>query len=486
MRHRERISIRWKLFIYMLGFCSLLLLVIWAIQSTYLSKINKDIKIYELHKTEAEMVDIFEKSENIRNSIIKWSQIYDISIVVTDSNGYVRYMAEADTYGSVSRLSKNSYQEIFQETLVNGNGKEVDLSDKEFEYKGMMVSYSQIINPADDDVVIADIVRDKAGAERLILLESAVLPLDTSINVVKVELIYISVVMCVLSLGLAVLVSRKLSVPLINISRTATEVANGNYDVHFYDNELKEIAELSDALNEARYKLEEVDSIQKEIIANVSHDLRTPLTMITGYAEVMRDIPGENSPENIQAIIDEAQRLNDLVNDLLDISKMRAGVVSIEKKKYNITKSVRLVVERISKMVEAEGYTLELNYKKDVYVEADERRMYQVLYNFIGNAINYTGDDKKIFINQIVKKNKVRFEIEDTGNGISDSDIKNVWDRYYKKDKSRKRNVIGTGLGLSIAKNILEMHDCGYGVRNKKGSGTVFWFEMSVVDKKRQ
>ncbi len=468
----------------MLGFCSLLLLVIWAIQSTYLSKINKDIKKYELHKTEAEMIDIFSKSENIKNSIIKWSQIYDISIVVTDSNGDIRYLAESNNYGSINKLSKSSYKKLFQETLTNGNGKEVDLSDKEFEYKGMLVSYSQIFNPADDDVVIGDIVREKSGAERLILLESAVLPLDTSIGVVKVELIYISVVMCVLSLGISVLVSRKLSIPLINISKTATEVANGNYDVHFYDNELKEIAELSEALNEARYKLEEVDSIQKEIIANVSHDLRTPLTMITGYAEVMRDIPGENSPENVQAIIDEAKRLNNLVNDLLDISKMRAGVVNIEKKNYNITNSVRLVVERISKMVEAEGYTLELNYKKDVYVDADERRMYQVIYNFIGNAINYTGEDKKIYINQIVKKKKVRFEIEDTGKGISDSDIKNVWDRYYKKDKSRKRNVIGTGLGLSIAKNILEIHNCEYGVRKKKGGGSIFWFEISVADKK--
>ena len=241
-----------------------------------------------------------------------------------------------------------------------------------------------------------------------------------------------------------------------------------------------EVAELSDTLNYTATELGKTDSFQKELIANVSHDLRTPLTMIKGYAEVMRDIPGENTPENVQVIIDETERLTGLVNDMLDISKLKAGTITIQPEEYNITESIRHVLERYNKLREVEGYTIDFQYDDEVIVYADEQKMYQVLYNLVNNAINYTGPDKKVTVIQKVIDDTLRIEVKDTGDGVRQEDIPYVWDRYYKDKTAHKRAISGTGLGLSIVKNVLELHGAKYGVSSKPGQGATFWFELSL------
>ena len=221
--------------------------------------------------------------------------------------------------------------------------------------------------------------------------------------------------------------------------------------------------------------------MSRELIANVSHDLRTPLTMIIAYAEVMRDLPGENSPENVQVVIDEAERLTNLVNDLLDISKLQAGVMQKNAAVYNLTESIEAVLERYNKLKEKDGYSILFEYDRKVCVEADEYKIFQVIYNLINNAINYTGEDKTIWVRQLIKGDSVRIEVTDSGEGIAKDALPYVWDRYYKVDKTHKRAVMGTGLGLSIVKNVLELHDAKYGVESELGKGSTFWFELKIA-----
>lgn len=238
---------------------------------------------------------------------------------------------------------------------------------------------------------------------------------------------------------------------------------------------------MSATLNYTVNELTKSERLQRELIANVSHDLRTPLTMITAYAEVMRDLPGENTPENVQVIIDEAKRLTGLVNDLLDISKLQAGVSEIKMAEYNLTNGVKAVMDRYAKLVEQQGYKIIFCYDQEVWVEADEFKIYQVLYNLVNNAVNYTGEDKTVTVSQVVNGGIVRIEVRDTGEGIAQDQLENVWDRYYKIDKNHKRAVMGTGLGLSIVKNILKQHDARYGVKSKPGQGSTFWFELKTI-----
>jgi len=278
----------------------------------------------------------------------------------------------------------------------------------------------------------------------------------------------------------------RISKSISKLNNGAKELAKGNFDIQFEGKDYREVSELAETLNYAAAELGRAEGLQKELLANVSHDLRTPLTMITAYSEVLRDLPGENTPENVQVIIDEAKRLTLLVNDLLDISKLQAGVTNIQMREYDLTESIKAVIDRYAKLVEQDGYKIEFRYSDNVLVSADEFKIYQVVYNLINNAINYTGDDKSVIVKQIVNGGMVRIEVTDTGAGIPKEELANVWERYYKIDKNHKRAVMGTGLGLSIVNNILKSHNAKHGVESEVGKGSTFWFEMEIIRKQIQ
>lgn len=331
-----------------------------------------------------------------------------------------------------------------------------------------------------ESVIYVNIVMVE-GEEQILMVNTQLTPVDATVNTLRIELIWITVIMIFLSLVIAFLISRQVSKSFIKINESAREMAKGNFDVRFEGKDYREAAELSDTLNTTAAELGKNERLRRELIANVSHDLRTPLTMIIAYAEVMRDLPGENTPENVQVVIDEAGRLTNLVNDMLDISKQQAGVMEKNAQCYNLTDSIQAVLERYGKLKEQDGYVISFEYDGKVMVEADEYKMFQVMYNLINNAINYTGEDKTVSVRQKMHGRKVRIEVEDSGEGIAPEDLPYVWDRYYKVDKTHRRAVMGTGLGLSIVKNILELHGAEYGVESPPGGGTVFWFELTAV-----
>jgi signal transduction histidine kinase len=204
--------------------------------------------------------------------------------------------------------------------------------------------------------------------------------------------------------------------------------------------------------------------------------------MITGYAEMMRDIPGENTPENLQVIIDEASRLSALVSDMLDLSKIDGDGIMPQKSRISLTATVRSVLERYSALVAREGYVISFEADANAYVLADETMMMQVLYNLINNAVSYTGDDKRVVIRQRVENGRVRVSVADSGEGIAPEHIPHIWDRYYKLDKVHRRAAVGSGLGLSIVKSVLCRHGASFGVESKLGAGSVFWFELNAVE----
>ena len=334
-------------------------------------------------------------------------------------------------------------------------------------------------NEMAESVIYVRII-DVGGKSEVIMINSLLTPVDATVSTLKAQLKIISIIMIVIAFLLAAVISRGVSRSIIMLNDGAKKLAAGDYSVKFNSRDYMEVSELSDTLNHTATELGKTDSFQKELIANVSHDLRTPLTMIKGYAEVMRDIPGENTPENVQVIIDETERLTGLVNDMLDISKLKAGTITIEPEEYNITESIRHVLERYNKLREVEGYTIDFLYDDEVNIYADEQKMYQVLYNLVNNAINYTGDDKKVTVIQKVDGDVLRIEVKDTGDGVKQDDIPYVWDRYYKDKTAHKRAIQGTGLGLSIVKNVLELHGAKYGVSSIQGKGATFWFEIQI------
>ena len=524
-RFREKISMKWKVFGYFLIFTVILLGILWTIQIVYLDTFYKMIKENDLKKAASYVQDNME-SQDPEHILFSLSEKYDISILIADENGNALYRTEKGNSQIAFELNFEQFQNYYNEAQKAGGeldiffeenirtGEEMPpkdifedgkpyreglkMQDREMQEGGG--NRWQEIEPASGDAMERPMNNEWKGlfrkgsgrAERMvgirlvdtedgirvILLESILSPIDATISTLKTQLIYISVIMMILALGLAFLLSKSVTKSIIRVNKSAKRLGQGDFEVEFDGKDYREIAELSETLNHAASELAKVEGLQRELIANVSHDLRTPLTMIIAYSEVMRDIPGENTTENVQVVIEEAERLTNLVNDMLDVSKLQAGVIKLEKETFNLTANIERVMERYAKLKEQEGYQILFSYDEEVIVEADAFKLSQVLYNLINNAINYTGEDKRVEVIQTVEGDWVKIQVKDTGEGIAAEDLKNVWERYYKVDKNHKRAVQGTGLGLSIVKNILKLHEAEYGVESTVGEGSCFWFRL--------
>lgn len=318
------------------------------------------------------------------------------------------------------------------------------------------------------------------GTQVMIGINARITPLSATVQTLRIQILCIGVLFFILAGFLAVWMSRFIAKPIEDINRSSKELARGNYDVSFNGRGYREITELSDTLNVTAQALGRVDRLRKDLVANVSHDLRTPLTMIIGYGEVMRDIPGENTPENIQIIVDEAQRLSLLVDDLLNLSQVEAGVRRMEKSRFNLTEEIRKTLSRYQKLVEQQGYTVAFEAEGDAWVYADQVKIGQVVYNLINNAISFTGEEKKVTVCQNITASQVRIDVIDYGVGIPPEEMDSIWDRYYSKKTPHRRAVIGTGLGLSIVKEVLQLHNAAFGVDSKPEKGSDFWFILPL------
>ena len=325
----------------------------------------------------------------------------------------------------------------------------------------------------------------KYNNEVYIFLNTSIQPLDSSIILLKSQYGYIALIIFGISLIISYVISSQISRPIVKISDSAKKLANGDFNVSFStDSKVQEIKELSTTLDLAKNELSKTDELRRDLMANVGHDLRTPLTMIKAYAEMTRDLESqtpEKRVENMNIIIEETDRLNVLVSDILDLSKLQSSTYELKIEEFDLNELIRNIIKRFYILIDSDGYEFIYTNDKEIKVKADKKRIEQVIYNLLNNAVNYTGEDKKIYINVTDEKKKVLVEIRDTGKGIDKEEIKYIWNKYYHNEKKHKRNAFGTGLGLSIVKTIIESHNYKYGVKSVKNKGTTFYFE---IDKK--
>ncbi len=478
-------------------FAAFMLLVLWLMQTVFFDSFYKAIKTSDLTSC-AESIEENISNPNLSSLINTVSQQNDTCITlytVSDGKFDELYSADVNSVCVIHKLSTATLSVCYNDATSNG-GTCVSLLQNTV--SGTITFEDGTITSSDSDqftgtepsfdkentqsLVYTTIIEDSGGDEYMLLLDAIITPLNSTLRLLRTQLLVLSVVFIILSVVLAFVVSNNIASPIASITNASKELAQGNYDVSFNEKGYKEIEELCDVLNNMEKELSQVDQMRKDLIANVSHDLRTPLTLITGYSEVMRDLPGENTPENVQIIIDEATRLKELVNDLIDISKIEAGNMKLEASVFNLTKSIEDMFDRYNKLKEKEGFVFQFEHSCDVYVYADELKISQVIYNLVNNAINYSGDSRHITVRQMCMEDRVRIEVIDNGPGIPADKLHNIWDRYYKVDKSHQSAKIGTGLGLSIVKSILKLHGAQFGVFSKLGKGSTFWFELQRTD----
>lgn len=429
----DKLKLQWKIFAFLLAFCALLLIILWLLQSVFLGDMYKLIRKSEMEQ----------------------------AIATVEKN-----------------INSPDLQSLF-ETL--------DLE------KEIMVAPTSEFRPEEQRPPM-DMGREKGKKETLtqertftladgrtlsLTFHALITPVEATVSTLQVQLYIITGIMVLLSVGLALLIARRVAKPIVDINKSAKQLAGGQYDVRFSGRGFLEICELSGTLNTAAQELSKVEMLRRELMANISHDLRTPLALIYSYAEMMHDFPSEITSAQTQMIMDETTRLSSLVNDVLDVSRLETGTMELKCAPYALTRSIQKTVQRMAELVKNDGYTVEFEADESVEVCADEVKITQAFYNLLLNAITHGGVDKRVLVRQSVTEQAVKIEVVDYGEGIAPEHLPYIWDRYYKVDKKHKRSVTGTGLGLSIVKKVIDLHGGACGVASVQGQGSTFWFSLA-------
>lgn len=497
---RSKIGIRRRMFAIIFAFIVLFTLTMWVFQIQMLNYFYQGVKYKEFDATVQKISAVKDENLKVITEIVNerskktyddiWIYRVDAKAVNNDSP----LLFSDGSHDSHAIFLQRQFDDLYIEAKENGNKYigtfHINYNTADSYYNFEMIEDNKgnpdripyvVRNDVDVNALRLDILSIGEGSELLIVQRAHLVPMSALGDTIRTQVFSTSIILIIFAIVLVIVMSRFITIPIIRINESAKNLGKGIYDIEFKGENYREISELSDTLNYAAVELSKNDKLQKELISNISHDLRTPLTMIRGYSELMRDIPGEITPENFQVIIDETTRLTELVNGMLDLSKIQSGVRVPDKQIFCLTEIVKTTLIRYEKLVTQESYKIDFVFDDEVFVCADRTMILQVLYNFINNAINYTGDDKYVRVEQQVIGEKIRISISDTGEGISKEQIAYIWDRYYKVDKVHRRATVGAGLGLSIVKGVLDVHGATYGVESEVGKGSTFYFELDKV-----
>lgn len=412
------------------------------------------------------------------NKITKINLDNNICTIIYNDRGDILY--NADSLGDGC---------IFNQNIV--------INDVSFNPLRSGLEFKNILG--DSDSLNINITNNKSNQEMIIYgskikynlsnlylyINSPLEPVDSILVFFREQYLIYTIIVIILSSIVSIFISNKISKPIVNMNKSAKILAKGNYNISFNDSYFSETSELSRTLNEATYKLSKVDELRKDLIANVSHDIKTPLTMIKAYAEMIKDISGDNKvkrEEHLNVILDEVDYLDKLVFDMNFLSKVQSGNYELNLNNFDIASKIREIVNLNRVTLTNNEINIILNVPDELIIFADETKMGQVIYNFLSNAIKHSEKGSNIYINVLRNDEYIRVEIIDEGEGIDEQDLPYIWDRYYKVDKQFTRNHENTGLGLAIVKAILDTHKARYGVESQKNKGSKFYFELDQVD----
>ena len=456
-------SLTVKTLSYLITFSVVILFLLWLIQVGFLKVFFEREQMRNIHRIAEEIIaergDLNSKLEALA---------YESDICVEVYLGDVSY----------------SYNLMSRDCLLKSKAPEILSAKLELLYSSKAKYLLKVNNPLNRSKSL--IYGLRLNENMYVFLNTQLEDVNSTNAVLRSQLIYINLLVIALAVTVAYFVSKMLNKPILRITAQAQKLATGNYEQDLEDYGIAEINELKTVLNYARSEAKNTDELRRDLMANVSHDLKTPLTMIKAYAEMAKDINGKNTKkrnENLAVIIAETDRLNSLVNDILDLSKLQSGNAELKLEDYDLVYEIKEILRRYELIKETENYQFITEIPTVAMVKADRNKINQVIYNLINNAVNYTGEDLTIKINVKEQKNHYLFEVIDTGKGIKPEDIRLIWSKYYKKEKNHQRNIVGTGLGLSIVKNILTEHNFAHGVESTKEKGTRFYFQINKGQK---
>ncbi|MBD5159899.1 MAG: HAMP domain-containing histidine kinase [Ruminococcus sp.] len=464
--------LRLKIWIHFVVFILLMFVLMWIFQIFFLESFYESMKTRSVTENAVEIVESYEndyKDGNRTDFINKYSEVAvnnDVCVEILDKYGRSIYS-----------------KDVLGECLVHGKENRTYKFLNEIRRTEEPEALYKVSNPksSGDMLVYICVLGSVKSPEGYLIINSDLVPVSSTASIIKRQLFIITIILIFIAAVISVFLADIISRPIDRITKSAENMAKGDLNTQFDGRGYLEAQKLADTLMYAEKELSRVDTMQRDLIANVSHDLRTPLTMLKAYAEMIRDLSGDNPVkrnEHLEIIINETDRLSAMVNDILDLSKLESGKQKMNPTEFEISSKMKDIIGRFKGVSEKMGYHIHFTPDTERIVCCDVGKIEQVIYNLINNAINYTGDDKQVYVRQINQPDGVLIEIEDTGDGIEEDKIKLIFDKYYRSE-NHKREVVGTGLGLSIVKVILKLHGYDYGVRSTLGKGSVFWFRIN-------
>ncbi|GAE94625.1 phosphate regulon sensor protein PhoR [Gracilibacillus boraciitolerans JCM 21714] len=432
---------------------------------------------YSINQTETQLVQLSEKyanqvtdlddSENLQ-LLEHLTEMTDTSAVILDQEG--------------TKLLQTNWQEDLTDKTLTSNEimqlKRGETIVKEFTSNGS--TYLKVAQP----------IINQNGTNGSVVLFSSFGLISNSIHNIIFLVILASLGAVVLAIGFTFFISKKLGAPpLIEMEKVAKQIAekkNFSLRVDYKAND--EIGSLAHAINHLSETLERYQTNRNEFFSNITHELKTPLTYVKGYANAVRHEMYQNKEEKdefLEIIENETDHISDLMDDLMDLSKIEEGKIDLNKEDININKLAEEMLKRSQFRASEKGLTMHLNQPENtVYLFADKSRLDQVLTNLVENAVRYT-EKGKITLTVQEERKDVIIRVEDTGIGIKQEDIPYLFERFYRVDKSRSRANGGTGLGLSIVKNLVEMHDGSIQVESEIDKGTAITLRFPTEEEKQ-
>lgn len=466
-----RIPLKFTIWIYFIGFTIIVFVLLWLFQILFLEKFYTNSKIRDVDKSASLILYSYEndKPADFSKKLDEIASENDLCIEIVNRYGRSQYTKEHSV-----------------DCVIHGKGNSTYAYQNEIEVNGNLPIWRKVQNPRNSYSMV--LYGCALGAEDnpsgYLFINTALVPVGSTVTIIKRQLMLITFILVIFAFIISLFVSRNIAKPIDRITVAAESLAKGNFNTKFDGRGYLEVKQLADALTYAEKELSRVDTMQRDLIANVSHDLRTPLTMLKAYAEMIRDLSGDDPKkrnEHLEIIINETDRLSLMVNDILDLSKLESGRQKLNPVEFGITSKLSEIIDRFKGIYEENGYGIHFTPDEERIVRCDVVKIEQVIYNLIKNALNYTGDNKQIYVRQINSPGGVTIEVEDTGEGIEQDKINLIFDKYYRSE-NHKRDIVGTGLGLSIVKAVLKLHGYDYGVRSILGKGSVFWFRISSRD----
>jgi signal transduction histidine kinase len=436
--------------------------------------------------------------------------VYDSVQDQIEKNGKLQYTdleQFENNYGLTIIVLNEDFQYLYGITISDrGNTEDLDNYAVRV-YGGAIEQYSDkmesqgYVTFIEGDSQYLYLIGELTGGDYLVL-RLPIPAIEANIQYSRFFFLLTGLITMVLVLIADVFIARSFSNPIKEITQITTSIANmdfskkydGSYNgeidtlghnVNFLSETLEETIKDLQATNESlKAELknkEQIDEMRQNLLANVSHDLKTPIAIIQGYAEGLKANISENPEDRdfyTDVIIEEADRMNKLVKQILNLSRLEMGQRQPELENIEITTFIDDVIKNYNMLVEDKQLTV-INDVPQTIVTADVDMLGQVVYNLTTNAYDHTPESGKIIFTGEYRENKIRIKVFNEGKPIPEDDLEKIWLSFYKTDKSRTRTYSGTGLGLTIVKTIIESHGCECGVTNEE-NGVTFWFDLNI------